>query len=76
MPESRIGRECTSPAREHRPAVVISDINMPDINGIELIPLVRKTSPDSVVMMISGNHASTTRSKQCVREPSTLLRSP
>jgi diguanylate cyclase (GGDEF)-like protein len=41
--------------REHRPAVVISDINMPGINGIELIPLVRETSPDIVVMMISGN---------------------
>jgi diguanylate cyclase (GGDEF)-like protein len=41
--------------REHRPAVIISDINMPGINGIELIPLVRETSPDIVVMMISGN---------------------
>ncbi|MBV9240835.1 MAG: response regulator, partial [Acidobacteria bacterium] len=43
--------------REHRPAVVISDVNMPGISGLDLIPLVREMSPESVVMMISGNRA-------------------
>ena len=43
--------------REHRPAAILSDINMPGINGLDLIPLVHEISPDSVVMMISGNHA-------------------
>ena len=43
--------------REHRPAVIVSDINMPGISGLDLIPLVHEISPDSVVMMISGNQA-------------------
>ncbi|MGC2234570.1 MAG: EAL domain-containing protein [Pyrinomonadaceae bacterium] len=35
--------------------LVISDINMGGMTGIELIPNVYKSSPDTVVMMISGN---------------------
>lgn len=35
--------------------LVISDINMGGMTGIELIPEVYKSSPDTVVMMISGN---------------------
>ncbi len=35
--------------------VIISDINMGGMSGIELISHVVKSSPDTVVMMISGN---------------------
>lgn len=35
--------------------LVISDINLGGISGIELIPKVFITAPDAVVMMISGN---------------------
>jgi diguanylate cyclase (GGDEF)-like protein len=35
--------------------VVISDINMGGMSGIELVARVRTSSPDTVVMLISGN---------------------
>jgi diguanylate cyclase (GGDEF)-like protein len=36
--------------------LVLSDINMGGMSGIEMIPLTRSTSPDAVVVMISGQH--------------------
>lgn len=36
-------------------AVVISDLRMPDMNGIQFLAAVRKQSPDSVGMILSGN---------------------
>src|SRR6185369_11455143 len=35
--------------------LVISDVNMGGMSGIDLIDFVRGSSPDTVVMMISGN---------------------
>ena len=34
--------------------LVISDITMPGMSGLEMIPHVKKLSPDTVVVMISG----------------------
>ncbi len=34
--------------------LVVSDITMPGMSGLEMIPHVRKISPDTVVVMISG----------------------
>ncbi len=36
--------------------LVISDINMGDMSGLELVPHVHSISPDSVVLMISGQN--------------------
>jgi len=37
------------------PDLVISDIDMGGMSGLELVPRVHSLSPDTVVMMISGN---------------------
>src|SRR5256714_13647213 len=34
--------------------LVLSDINMSGITGLELVPRIRQSTPDTVVMMISG----------------------
>src|SRR5712692_5568236 len=38
-------------------ALVISDISMGGISGLELVPLVHRAAPDTVVVMISGQQA-------------------
>src|SRR6185295_17320460 len=40
--------------REHQFQLVISDITMPGMSGLEMIPHVKEFSPDTVVVMISG----------------------
>lgn len=42
----KIGKDC--------PDVVITDINMPFINGIELIKRIREINPEMVVVVLSG----------------------
>ena len=41
--------------RSNRFGLVISDINLGGMTGVEMIPHVHAASPDTVVMMISGN---------------------
>lgn len=40
--------------REHQFHLVISDITMPGMSGLEMIPHVKQLSPETVVVMISG----------------------
>ncbi|HEY2961187.1 MAG TPA: HD domain-containing phosphohydrolase [Pyrinomonadaceae bacterium] len=40
--------------REHQFQLVISDITMPGMSGLEMIPHVKDLSPETVVVMISG----------------------
>lgn len=41
-----------------RPHLVISDVVMPDMNGIELLSELRALYPDTSVILISGNAAT------------------
>jgi len=40
--------------REHPFGVVLSDINMPKLNGLELLQIIRETYPDIVVVMVTA----------------------
>src|SRR5919109_1347770 len=46
--------EALSLLRAHRFDLVLSDIQMPGLSGIELIPRIVEHSPDTVVILISG----------------------
>ena len=41
--------------RETKPAVVLTDIKMPGMDGIELLKRVKEESPDTEVIMITGH---------------------
>ncbi len=39
-------------------SVILSDISLPKMSGIELIPLAKMYSPNSVIVLISGKHSA------------------
>src|SRR5829696_8558363 len=47
--------EALAALAEFTPDLVISDIDMGGMSGLELVPLVHSLSPDTVVVMVSGN---------------------
>jgi two-component system chemotaxis response regulator CheB len=49
----RTGREAVDQFLRHNPDVVVLDIDMPDLNGIEALPLLLEKKPDLVVIMAS-----------------------
>jgi two-component system invasion response regulator UvrY len=51
--EAASGEEAVELAKQLRPNVVILDINLPGMNGFEVIPLIRKFSPGSKILGVS-----------------------
>lgn len=52
--EAENGREGLAVYRDQKPDLLLCDLRMPDINGMELLEIVTKESPDTPVIMISG----------------------
>ncbi|HEV2221692.1 MAG TPA: response regulator transcription factor [Candidatus Acidoferrales bacterium] len=57
------GVEAVEKAKELRPDVVILDINMPVLNGLEAVRLIRKEVPQTQVVMLSRYEAAEMRAK-------------
>lgn len=47
-------REGVSLAKHHKPGVVICDIRMPELSGIEVFEAIQQISPDSARVMLTG----------------------
>ena len=48
------GQEALQIFRKEKPAIVLTDINMPDMNGIELLQKIKQENPDTEVIMFTG----------------------
>ena len=48
------GAEALELARQHRPDIIISDVKMPRMNGLELAGAVREMSPECQFIFLSG----------------------
>src|SRR3978361_770817 len=51
--ESGSGEDAVELAKQLRPNIVIMDINLPGMNGIEATQLIRKYSPGSKILGVS-----------------------
>jgi DNA-binding NarL/FixJ family response regulator len=55
--EAQTGREAILKAEELKPDVLILDIGMPDLNGIEAARRIRKASPSVEVLILSMHYS-------------------
>jgi two-component system chemotaxis response regulator CheB len=53
---ARNGREAIEAVKRHRPDAVTLDVEMPEMTGIEALPVIMKEVPTPVVMMSSSTH--------------------
>lgn len=56
--EAGDGQEAVEEARRHRPDVMLLDLAMPVMDGLEALPLVRAVSPGTQVVILSGFEAT------------------
>ena len=52
--EGRTGADAIALAARHRPALMVLDASMPEMDGLEALPAVRRVSPATRVVMLSG----------------------
>src|ERR1700678_3764691 len=53
--EATTGREAVAKAEELKPNIVILDISMPDLNGVDAAKRIKKASPDTEVLIFSAH---------------------
>src|SRR5216684_4823936 len=61
--EAHTGREAAAKAEQMKPDVVILDISMPGLNGVEAARKIRKSSPNTEILILSVHY-----SDQLIRE--------
>jgi CheY-like chemotaxis protein len=49
------GKEALSIYNRHAPDLVLTDVDMPEINGVELTALIRQSNPNIPVIVMSAN---------------------
>jgi pilus assembly protein CpaE len=53
--EAGDGSEAVAAALEHKPAVILCDVNMPVMDGLEVTQRLFAALPDAVILVVSGN---------------------
>ena len=70
------GQQLVERARQHRPDIIVSDINMPGMSGLEFLPIAKAARPDVPVIMITAYGDPDTKRKALEGGASGLLTKP
>jgi DNA-binding NarL/FixJ family response regulator len=54
LAEAGDGAEAVAAVTEHRPAVVVLDLAMPGVDGLQAIPEIRAVSPGTRILVFTG----------------------
>ncbi|WP_028310828.1 response regulator [Derxia gummosa] len=65
--EAADGRAAIDLARRHTPDICLLDVSMPGLNGIDAIPLLRRASPHTRVLIVSM-HTTAQHVSEALRE--------
>ena len=55
--EAHSGREAVTKAEEKKPDIVILDISMPELNGLEAARRIKKVSPNTEILILSVHYS-------------------
>ena len=59
--EAGDGRAGVDVVREQRPDLVLLDLSMPVMDGVQALPLIRELVPDAQIIVVSGFDAALTQ---------------
>ncbi|MBK8029109.1 MAG: response regulator transcription factor [Chloroflexi bacterium] len=51
--EAGTGKEAIAKARELQPNLILLDLNMPELDGLDALPAIRKEAPDSRILILT-----------------------
>ncbi|MGH3050113.1 MAG: response regulator [Gaiellaceae bacterium] len=71
--EAGDGREAVALAERLRPDVLLLDVAMPEMDGLEALPRVREASPATKVVMLTGVTAASVRERALAAGASAFL---
>jgi DNA-binding NarL/FixJ family response regulator len=52
--EAADGREAIAAAQREQPDAIVLDLDMPEVTGLEALPVLLEVSPDSLVIVLSS----------------------
>jgi DNA-binding NarL/FixJ family response regulator len=71
--EAGNGEEAVASAERLRPSIVVMDINMPRMNGIEATAAIKRRFPETIIVGLSVNAAHDNQAAMTQAGASTLL---